>query len=126
MTLSFGRIVWAEVADANGIRKVRPAVVITPTEEIGEDSSVEVVAVSTRLSEPLPEDHVLLPWHAQGHPRTKLNRRCAAVCSWVARITPADVQGMAGVVPDALLNEILDRLEFPPPPAEGEPPSAAP
>ena len=42
--LAFGRIVWAEVADANGIRKVRPAVVITPTDEINEAGPLEVVA----------------------------------------------------------------------------------
>ena len=30
----FGQIVWAEVADANGIRKVRPAVVVTPSDRL--------------------------------------------------------------------------------------------
>lgn len=30
--LATGRIVWAEIADANGIRKLRPAVIVTPTE----------------------------------------------------------------------------------------------
>ncbi|HEV3255385.1 MAG TPA: hypothetical protein VG013_00765 [Gemmataceae bacterium] len=28
--LATGRIVWAESADANGIRKLRPAVIVTP------------------------------------------------------------------------------------------------
>jgi hypothetical protein len=50
-------------------------------------------------SEPLPHDHVLLPWHAQGHPRTGLNRKCRAVCTWVARIRHRDIRAIAGVVP---------------------------
>jgi hypothetical protein len=32
--LDLGRIVWAEIADANGVRKSRPAVVVTTTERI--------------------------------------------------------------------------------------------
>jgi hypothetical protein len=65
-----GRIVWSELADANGIRKLRPAVVVTPTDRITAGGALEVVAITSRLSHPLPADHVLLPWHPQGHPRT--------------------------------------------------------
>jgi hypothetical protein len=32
--LATGRIVWAEIADANGYRKERPVVIITPTDRI--------------------------------------------------------------------------------------------
>jgi len=34
--LATGRIVWAEIAEANGIRKLRPAVIVTPTEQLVE------------------------------------------------------------------------------------------
>src|SRR4051794_8024002 len=37
--LEFGRIVWAEVADAKGIRKSRPAVVVTNNDKIAPGSS---------------------------------------------------------------------------------------
>ena len=82
--VQFGQIVWAELADANGVRKLRPAVVLTPTDRVTPSGPLDVVAVTSRLPPSLPDDHVLLPWHAQGHPRTGLNRKCAAVCTWRA------------------------------------------
>jgi mRNA-degrading endonuclease toxin of MazEF toxin-antitoxin module len=109
-SLVTGRIVWAELADANGIRKQRPAIIITPTDRIVPKGMIDVVAVTSRLSSPLPDDHVLLPWHPQRHPRTGLNRRCAAVCSWVARIASSDVQDVAGLVPGPIMLTILTRL----------------
>src|SRR5437763_11257674 len=99
----FGQIVWAELADANGVRKLRPAVVVTPGDRITASGQLDVVAVTSRLPQPLPADHVLLPWHPRGHPRTGLNRKCAAVCSWLARIRPSDIRGVAGLVPGPIL-----------------------
>jgi len=58
----------------------------------------------------LPDDHVLLPWHAQGHPRTGLSRKCAAVCTWAARIRHTDIRDVAGVVPGAVMLEILSKV----------------
>src|SRR5436309_396401 len=99
--LTSGRIVWAQIADANGIRKLRPAVIVTPSDRLSVTAPIDVVAVSSRLPTPLPADHVLLPWHAQGHPRTGLNRRCAAICSWVAQVADSDIEDAAGIVPSA-------------------------
>jgi mRNA-degrading endonuclease toxin of MazEF toxin-antitoxin module len=110
MTVQFGQIVWAEIADANGMRKLRPAVVITPSQQVTASGPIHVVAITSRLTQPLPSDHVLLPWHAQGHPRTGLNRKCAAVCSWLARITSADIQSTAGIIPGKTLAEILGKI----------------
>src|SRR6266446_4026551 len=97
--LRTGQIVWVEIADANGIRKTRPAIIVTPDESISASGSIEVAAITSRLADPLPDDHVLLPWHAQGHPRTGLNRKCAAVCSWMANLSAKDVQSIVGQVP---------------------------
>lgn len=108
--IQFGQIVWAELADANGVRKARPAVVVTPSERITATTPLEVAAITSHLPQPLPADHVLLPWHARGHPRTGLNRKCAAVCSWIARIAPADIQSFAGIVPGAVLLDIMARI----------------
>ncbi|HJT32398.1 MAG TPA: type II toxin-antitoxin system PemK/MazF family toxin [Pirellulales bacterium] len=105
-----GRIVWAEIADANGFRKLRPAVIVTPTEQLLSPGVIDVIAVTSRLKDPLPSDYVLLPWHAQGHPRTGLNRRCAAVCTWLAQISESDIQDMAGVVPGAPMKAILNTI----------------
>ena len=111
--LRFGQIVWAELADANGIRKVRPAVIVTPSAQIEPATSLEVVAVTSLLPKPLPDDHVLLPWHPRGHPRTGLNRDCAAVCGWLARISSADIRGTAGVVPGPEMLEIATKIAPP-------------
>jgi len=130
--LQFGRIVWADIADANGIPKLRPGVIVTPSDRIVLTAPLDVIAVTSRVPEPLPYDHVLLPWHAQRHPRTGLNRKCAAVCTWVARIRHNDIREVAGVVPGTVMLEILSKvtaLLAPPstPPAEtGGPSSGSP
>lgn len=108
--LRCGQIVWAEVADENGVRKARPLVIVTPDDRLTTPEPLEVVAITSRLPQPLPADHVLLPWHAQGHPRTGLNRRCAAVCTWLARIQHDDIQKVAGTVPGAILLDITKRI----------------
>ena len=110
-SLQFGRIVWVEIADRNGIRKQRPAVIVTPTDRITTTNPLAVVAVTSRVPDELPEDHVLLPWHPQRHPRTGLNRKCAAVCSWLSQITTNDIQDVAGLVPGAELLEILAKIK---------------
>jgi len=117
--MSTGRIIWAEIADANGIRKLRPAVVLAPTDQIASGVPFDVAAVTSRLPTPLPNDHVLLPWHAAGHPRTGLNRKCAAVCTWVAQIVDSDIQSVAGIVPSTIMATILTKVAaaLPPPPA---------
>jgi mRNA-degrading endonuclease toxin of MazEF toxin-antitoxin module len=108
--LVIGRIVWAEVADANGIRKLRPAVIVTATDGPTPTGPFDAVAVTSRLDKPLPEDHVLLPWHPRGHPRTGLNRRCAAVCTWLVRIMESDIQEVAGIVPTSVMGLILAKV----------------
>lgn len=108
--LELGRIVWAEVADANGVRKLRPTVIVSASDRIRPDQPLELVAVTSRVPDPLPDDHVLLPWHAQGHPRTGLNRKCGAVCTWLCRIMPGDIKELAGVVPGRTLLRILTKI----------------
>lgn len=108
--LQLGSIVWVEIPDPNGFVKLRPGVVVTPTERITEGRLLHVVAITSRLSEPLSSDQIPLPWHAQGHPRTGLNRKCAAVCSWLAEIKSSSIREIGGIVPGALMIEILRQL----------------
>jgi hypothetical protein len=123
--LAAGRIVWAEVADANGIRKLRPAVIVTPTERLIPGGPFDVVAVTSRLTDPLPDNHVLLPWHPRGHPRTGLNRRCAAVCTWLAQLVDSDIQDVAGLVPTPVMRSILGKVAAASAPPSTPPASAA-
>ena len=108
--VQFGQIVWVEMTDASGIRKSRPAVVMTPSDRIALQGQMEVVAITSRVPQPLPPDHVLLPWHPRGHPRTGLNRKCAAVCSWLGRVAASDIQSVAGLVPGSTLLEIVSKV----------------
>jgi hypothetical protein len=54
--LQLGRIVWAEIADASEIRKLRPAVIVTPSDRITPAAPLDGLAVTSRVPEPLPED----------------------------------------------------------------------
>jgi mRNA-degrading endonuclease toxin of MazEF toxin-antitoxin module len=109
-SLQCGQIIWAEIADANGIAKSRPAVIITPDDQITLAGTFQVVAITSTLADPLPADQVLLPWHAQGHPRTGLNRKCAAVCLWIATISAKDVQSISGRVPGPIFAQIAAKI----------------
>lgn len=126
--LSTGRIVWAEVADANGVRKLRPAVILSPTDRLFPGVPFDAAAVTSRIPSPLPDDHVLLPWHRSGHPRTGLNRRCAVICTWVVQIVDSDVEAVAGTVPSPLMATILGKVAaaLPPPPSPPAGPSSSP
>lgn len=90
---AFGNIVIVTgLLDPQGRNpKDRPCVVVTPPVEAGEGETIDVVAITTLLPDPLPPDHVPLPWHAQDHPRTGLNKRNAAVCSWFAEVSSSRV-----------------------------------
>jgi len=119
---------WAELEDANGHRKVRPAVIVTATADIAAGKPVRVVAVTTRLPTPLPEDHVLLPWDRQGKARSGLRRPCAAVAGWQSEISARNVQQVVGVLPPAVIGELLTKVAAasapsPPPSAGGQPAS---
>ncbi len=106
-SLQIGRIVWAEIADRNGIRKQRPAIIVSSTDAA---DTLMVVAVTSRVPDSLPDDHVLLPWHPQGHPRTGLNRKSAAACSWLNQIAASDILDVAGIVPGSELLAILTKI----------------
>jgi hypothetical protein len=86
-----GSVIWAELEDANGFQKLRPAIVVSATAEIAAGQPVRLVAITTCLPSPLPDDHVLLPWDRQGRARSGLRRKCAAVTTWLAEIALNDV-----------------------------------
>jgi mRNA-degrading endonuclease toxin of MazEF toxin-antitoxin module len=121
----FGQIVLvSDLLDPQGRNpKTRPAVIVTPTAEIDPRLPLQVVAVTTFLPDPLPADHVLLPWQHPRHPRTGLNKRCAAVCTWLARVDEGRVIRHVGIVPGRQLLEIesiLARLAGPDEEGEGD------
>ena len=71
MALQQGSIVWVELVDPAGRNpKTRPAVVLTPSNEILPGGTIYVAAASSTFNEPLPVNQVVLPWHPQKHPVT--------------------------------------------------------
>jgi mRNA-degrading endonuclease toxin of MazEF toxin-antitoxin module len=109
-SLQLGSVVWAELEDANGFRKNRPAVVVTSSADIASEKALRVVAITTRLEKPLPKDHLLLPWDPQGKARSGLRRKCAAVASWQAHIPVEDVKQVVGMLPASMIAELLAKM----------------
>ena len=58
--------------DRKGVRKERPVIILTATDDIRPDESLEVMAVTTSFSDPPPADHIELPWHPRGAAATRL------------------------------------------------------
>jgi hypothetical protein len=96
-------------------------VIVTPDAEIRDDGEVWVVAISTQLDEAPAGAQVELPWDRRGHPRTKLKERCAAVCTWMEKVSVARIQECAGIVPGRQLLDILSRIKPPDPLPESTP-----
>jgi mRNA-degrading endonuclease toxin of MazEF toxin-antitoxin module len=120
---TYGSIVLvADMLDPQGRHpKDRPCVVVTQPESTPEGRQL-VVAISTRLPDPLPDDHVLLPWQRPHHPKTGLNMRNAAIGRWVEMIDEGRIIRKLGFVPDRpllALTKVLDRL-YPIDDADGE------
>jgi len=104
--LRYGRIVLASVSDGRGNSKNRPVVIVTPTEEISDDQDVLAVCISTQVEDPLPLEHVKLPWSRPRHPRTGLNQPNVARCDWAVAVPPSRIVKVLGNTPSAQLAEI--------------------
>ena len=109
-----GRIVWVELLDPQGRNLTcRPAVIVTPDADIRPDGEVWVVAISTQLHQAPAEVQVELPWDPRGTARTGLKERCAAICTWMEKVSIASIKGYAGIVPGRQLLDIQKRIKPP-------------
>jgi mRNA-degrading endonuclease toxin of MazEF toxin-antitoxin module len=103
-----GRIVVAKIADPQGRNpKSRPVVVVTPPASVAPAETLGVVAISTQVGMAPRAVCVELPWQNGGHPRTGLDKRCEAVCTWLATVTVADVEREIGSAPADRMLKIL-------------------
>jgi mRNA-degrading endonuclease toxin of MazEF toxin-antitoxin module len=106
-----GQIIWAEVPDPQGRNpKRRPLIILTATEDIQPDGVVQCVAISSQIDQAPVDAQVALPWHAQGHPRTGLKERSAAVCTWLVQVPLASIDSYGGTVPAAPMLQILQKV----------------
>ena len=109
---SFGRVIWVELLDPQGRNpKCRPAIIITPTDDITPDGEVRVVAISTSLDAAPPEVQVALQFDPRGACRTGLREQCVAVCNWVVRIPVASIREYVGTVPGKTMYEIGEKVK---------------
>jgi mRNA-degrading endonuclease toxin of MazEF toxin-antitoxin module len=99
--------------------KCRPAVVVTPTNEIVPGENVVVVAATSTFNYPLPQNCVELPWQNRGHPVTGLNKRCVVVCDWLVEVDQSAIVGVSGIAPSGHLAAILAKV--PPVPRSNAP-----
>jgi mRNA-degrading endonuclease toxin of MazEF toxin-antitoxin module len=114
--LQQGSIVWVRVNDSAGRNpKCRPAVVVTPTREITENVPLVVVAVTTTIPDPRPDNYIALQWHRGKHPVTGLRVACCAVCDWLIEIEQSAIEQIGGITPPAVLAAILERIPQEPP-----------
>jgi hypothetical protein len=88
-----GDIVKVEVVDPQHRNpKVRPVIILNPSEEIDAEMELAAIAITGTVPDPLPGSFVLLPYHPRGHPRTGLQKRSAAVCDWFRKSPTASVE----------------------------------
>ena len=107
-----GRIVLAEIPDPqNRNPKIRPVVIVNPSDEIAAGKGILVVGITSTLPRKLPENCVLLSFHAAGHTHTGLKKRCAAMCSWLVEIEESQIIKFIGKTSVRELEEILTILE---------------
>ena len=107
-----GRIILVETCDPQGQNlKIRPAIIISRTEEIRSDGQIACVAITSSIPKKIPADCVLLPYSAGGKSRTGLKMRSAAMCSWLFATTEEKIEKYIGIVPSQLLQEILAGVE---------------
>jgi mRNA-degrading endonuclease toxin of MazEF toxin-antitoxin module len=117
--LQQGSIVWVRVGDQAGRNpKCRPAVILTPTNEISPGEQLVAVAVTSTFSKPLPQNQIELPWQHGGHPVTGLKKRCVAVCDWLIEVDQSAIEAIGGVAPPLVLTAILAQI---PPDAGAQP-----
>jgi hypothetical protein len=109
-SIRYGRIIYAWIRDRNGFGKLRPGIIITSDEEITADGPLAVAAVTTAFGDPPPASHNPVPWHPEGHPVTRLNRRSAAVVDWLSAIEPDDIVGFGGDAPARVMRLIQEKL----------------
>ena len=96
-----GRLLWAIIADPSGFAKPdpRPAMILRPSPD---GKSAVVVVGSTKVSSPLADDQVMLPWDHQGTGRSKLRRPTVAICSWIATLELSEATFGGIVHPDCI------------------------
>lgn len=114
-SLTPGRVLWATIPDQRGVNpKSRPLILLLAEEEVPAEEPLPVVVVSHTFPNPLPDDHVLLPYsNDRNRPAvTGLTMKSAAVCSWLTAISRDEIHpdDVGGIIPASKLEMILQKI----------------
>ena len=108
-----GQVVWAKVADRNGIVKdiPRPILVLMVHPNV-RDADLIGLAVSTRADIHPEDDPVVeMPWDAQTGSCTGLYQWCAVVLLWRVMVRQSDIQRTSGAVPSEFMTSLEATLK---------------
>ena len=106
--LSQGQVIQVAVTDPRGRNlKPRPVVILTETDELADADAFVVAAISTKFTEPLPSDHVPVPWSRDGRAKSGLTERSVVKCRWLRRVQRKEVIGTLGHLPSAVVRDIM-------------------
>jgi hypothetical protein len=105
-------VIVSQLLDPQGRNpKNRPCIVLTPNAEMpGPDGSIDVVAISSIVPDPLLPEFVRLPWQLPFHPVTRLNKPSVAVCSWCPEVEVSRIIEVRGKVPNKEMAQIARRM----------------
>ena len=110
--LSQGQVIKVEIADPRGQnKKRRPVVLVTATDELATAEEYVAVAISSKLTAPLPPDWILLPWSADGRAKSGLTEPCAAKCHWIVTVREAEIFSVLGALPETVMRDIMRIVE---------------
>lgn len=106
-----GRVVWVTIADPQGRNpKRRPAVILTPTDDIAEGGEIDVVGITTSFELAPAEVQTELQFDPRGSCRSGLRERSWAVATWVMRLPVAAIESYGGTIPGRQMAEIHRKI----------------
>ena len=86
-----GRIIWGSFPRYGKTVGRHRGIILNTSGEIETGEPLLVVVISSKLTLAKPEDMVMLPSKAGGHPVTGLTKSCAAMCDWWLTIPQSDI-----------------------------------
>ena len=111
-SLQAGLIIQARVKPKHGQEKVRPGLILTPTEDIQKGEPIVCLAITGSPLYPCRPEYVPVPWARNGHVSTGLRKPSFVVCNWSFVICASQVVSVKGFLPKKYLTEIYERLNL--------------
>ncbi len=106
--LSQGQIVQVAITDPRGQnRKPRPVVILTATDDLSDEDTYLVAAISTKFSEPLPTDYIRVPWSHSGRAKSGLTEPSVVKCRWLRKVKREEILYTRGHLPSTIVRDIM-------------------